>query len=254
MDLVEPYHEFFSITMADTDALRKEVFRLRYDVYCRELRWEDPANFPDALERDIYDDASRHCLLKHKRSGEYAGTVRMVMTHNSHLDPPIPLIGHCEGTLFDGPLRPDRVTPGSYGEISRLALSSEFRRRASEHKNPAGHGENLFEWTQTERRRFPHIALGLYLGASAVGLADGATGVYAMMEPRLARHLRFAGIRFEQVGEPIDFRGLRAPYYISRKALFRHLSRPLRKLLFAIADDMKLEIKANPPSPIPAFD
>ena len=56
MDLVEPYHEFFSITMADTDELRKEVFRLRYDVYCKELGWEDPANFPDALERDIYDD------------------------------------------------------------------------------------------------------------------------------------------------------------------------------------------------------
>jgi len=42
MDLVAPYREYFSITMADTDELRKEVFRLRYDVYCRELGWEDP--------------------------------------------------------------------------------------------------------------------------------------------------------------------------------------------------------------------
>ena len=36
IDLVEPYREYFSITMADTEELRKEVFRLRYDVYCRE--------------------------------------------------------------------------------------------------------------------------------------------------------------------------------------------------------------------------
>ena len=55
MDLVQPYREFFSITMADTDALRKEVFRLRYDVYCRDLGWEDPGKFADRLERDVYD-------------------------------------------------------------------------------------------------------------------------------------------------------------------------------------------------------
>ena len=242
MDLVQPYREFFSITMADTDALRKEVFRLRYGVYCRELGWEDPGKFADELERDIYDGVSRHCLLTHNRSGLYAGTVRMVMTHDSTLEPAIPLVGHCAERLYDGPLRPDRLPLGSYGEISRLALRSEFRRRAKEHTNPEGHGEQLFSWTQDERRRFPHIALGLYLGASVVGLADGASGVYAMMEPRLARHLRHAGIRFEQVGEPMDFRGLRAPYFISRKVLFRYLSRPLRRLLFAIAEDMNLEI------------
>ncbi len=240
MDLVEPYHEFFSITIANTDELREEVFRLRYDVYCRELGWEDPSNYADELEKDAYDPVSQHCLLLHKRSGLYAGTVRMVLTHDSGVKPPIPLVDHCGNGLYDSPLHPDKLPLGSYGEISRLALRSEFRRRAAEHSDPAGHGEHLFEWTQTERRRFPHIALGLYLGASAVGLADGATGVYAMMEPRLARHLRFAGIRFEQVGEPIEFRGKRAPYYISRKTLFRYLTRPLRKLLFAIADDMQL--------------
>ncbi|MCB1774226.1 MAG: PEP-CTERM/exosortase system-associated acyltransferase [Gammaproteobacteria bacterium] len=242
MDLVSPYHEYFSIELADTDALRQEVFRLRYDVYCRELGWEDPSHYPDELESDIYDGVSRHCLLKHRRSGMYAGTVRMVMTHDSDRQPPIPLQSHCNGHLFDGPLRPDRLQLGSFGEISRLALRGEFRRRHGEEHTPDGHGRELFEWSQTERRRFPHIALGLYLGASAVGLSDGASGVYAMMEPRLARHLRFAGIQFEQVGEPIDFRGLRAPYYISRRALFKHLSRPLRKLLHAIADDMQLDI------------
>ena len=242
MDLVEPYHEFFAITIANTDELREEVFRLRYDVYCRELGWENPSNYPDELERDAYDPVSQHCLLLHKRSGLYAGTVRMVLTHDTDVKPPLPLIDHCGDRLFDGPLHPNKLPIGSYGEISRLALRSEFRRRASEHANPEGHGENLFEWTQTERRRFPHIALGLYLGASAVGLADGASGVYAMMEPRLARHLRFAGIRFEQVGDPIEFRGKRAPYYISRKMLFRYLTRPLRKLLFAIAEDMRLEL------------
>jgi N-acyl amino acid synthase of PEP-CTERM/exosortase system len=243
MDLVTPYHEFFSITLADTDELRHEVFRIRYDVYCRELGWEDPGNFPDRLERDIYDDASSHCLLLHKRSGLYAGTVRMVLTHDAEIEPPLPLISHCGDRLYKGPLHPDRQTRGAYGEISRLALRGEFRRRSGEQHTPDGHGKDLFQWTQDERRRFPHIALGLYLGASAVGLADGASGVYAMMEPRLARHLRFAGIRFDQVGDPIDFRGMRAPYYISRRVLFKYLSGPLKKLLMAIAEDMELDIR-----------
>lgn len=242
MDLVSPYREYFTITLADTEELRNEVFRLRYDVYCRELRWELPNNFPDHLEHDIYDGISRHCLLKHKRSGIYAGTVRMVMTQDSDLEPSIPLISHCDSTLFDCPLHPSKQPIGSYGEISRLALRSDFRRRPGERNNPEGHGPELPKWSQDERRRFPHISLGLYLGASAVGLADGARGVYAMMEPRLARHLRFAGIHFEQIGEPVNFRGLRAPYYISRESLFRHLRQPLRKLLHAIANDMSLNL------------
>ena len=64
-----------------------------------------------------------------------------------------------------------------------------------------------------------------------------------MMEPRLARHLRFAGIKFEQVGDPIEFRGKRAPYYITRQSLMKNLVKPLRGLLFAIADDMSVNLK-----------
>jgi hypothetical protein len=61
-----------------------------------------------------------------------------------------------------------------------------------------------------------------------------------MMEPRLARHLRYGGIHFEQVGEAVDFRGVRAPYFISRPMLFEHLTEPLRDLLSAIAADLGL--------------
>lgn len=239
MDLVEPYREYFTMHLADSDALREAVFRLRYDVYCRELGWEDPGRFPAQLEQDAYDPYSLHCLLRHRRSDSYAGTVRLVTTADSPLQPPLPLIDHCGDGLFNGPLHPSRLPPGSFGEISRLALRGQFRRRPSEQDNPEGQGQELFAWNQTERRRFPHIALALYLAAAAAGLQRGLDGVYAMMEPRLARHLRFAGIRFEQVGAPVQFRGERAPYYVSRTALNRHLSRPLRRLLAVIGDDLR---------------
>lgn len=242
MDLVTPYREFFEIVGATNQSLREEVFRLRYDVYCRELGWEDPAAFPDGLERDAFDATATHCLLRHRATGLYAGTVRMVPAPAGDQAPLLPLLDHCGDTLFDGPYHPARQRPAGFGEISRLALRHEFRQRAGEALTPDGHGTHLFEWKQDERRRFPHIALGLYLAASAVGLAKGLDSVYAIMEPRLARHLRYGGIQFEQAGEPVEFRGTRAPYFISRQMLFEHLTAPLRDLLFAIADDLGLDL------------
>lgn len=118
-----------------------------------------------------------------------------------------------------------------------------FRKRNGERETPDGQGQELFEWSQTERRRFPHIALGLYLAAATAGLAKGMDGVYAMMEPRLARHLRFAGIKFIQVGDAIEFQGKRAPFYITRQSLFQNLVRPLRGLLFAIGDDLDIKVR-----------
>ena len=39
-------------------------------------------------------------------------------------------------------------------------------------------------------------------------------GVFAMMEPRLARQLRRFGFMFNQVGEIVEHRGERAPFII----------------------------------------
>ncbi len=243
MNLAEPYHEYFKMVVADSQELKNKAFELRYSVYCDELGWEDPEKFPDGLETDEFDPWSEQCLLYHKSTEQFAGTVRLVKTSADNPDQNIPMIDHYEGDFWDGPFNPNGMPLGSYGEISRLALLSTFRKRAGERDTPDGQGKELFQWNQTERRRFPHIALGLYLSAATAGLAHGMTGVYAMMEPRLARHLRFAGIQFEQVGDPVNFRGIRAPYYISRESIMKHLVKPLRGLLHAIADDMDVNLK-----------
>ena len=243
-DLVTPYREFFQLKLATTDELRDRVFRLRFDVYCRELGWEDPADFADERERDEFDDSSTHCLLVHKPSGVDAGAVRLVKPDSDSPEPCLPLLAHYDAALFNSDSNPLRMPRGDFGEISRLALREQFRRRSGEQDSPDGHGPECFQWTQDDRRRFPHIALGLYLAAATVGLAEGMNGVYAMMEPRLARHLHFGGIFFEQVGKPVEFRGVRAPFYISRHMLFEHLTPPLRALLGAIAEDLGVQVSA----------
>lgn len=239
-DFVDPYKEFFKLSVAATDEQRDEVFSLRYQVYCEELGWEQPND--TQRESDPFDQDSVHCLLYHHQSKRNVGTVRLVETRTDSPEPCLPLLSHYDPALFNSELSPLKMTKGRFGEISRLAVHEQFRRRPGEQDTPDGHGPNLFQWTQDDRRRFPHIALGLYLAAATIGLSEGMDGVYAMMEPRLARHLHYGGIFFEQVGEAVEFRGKRAPFYISRAMLFEHLSPPLRGLLDAIAEDLCVRV------------
>lgn len=245
MNLVDPYHEYFKMEHAKSSVLKKTSYELRYNVYCNELGWEESEQFPKQEETDEFDEWSEHYLLFHRSSKRHAGTIRLVQTHPDFPNRKIPLDKHYNGEYWDTPYHPEKMQLGTYGEISRLALLSSFRKRTGEDKTPDGLGKQLFEWELTERRRFPHIALSLYLSAAAAALSKGMSGVYAMMEPRLARHLSFSGIRFEQVGPPVEFHGKRAPYYISRESLYKHLRRPFRRVLYAIADDLELDIKRN---------
>jgi N-acyl amino acid synthase of PEP-CTERM/exosortase system len=124
------------------------------------------------------------------------------------------------------------------GEISRLAVACQFRRRPGEVSSP-GDSEALFgNLSEGERRLFPHISLGLYLAAAAVGIRENLDGVFALMEPRLARRLRFYGIRFDRVGELIEHRGQRAVHFISRDGLLNHLLPHIGGLLEAILGDL----------------
>lgn len=232
------FHRYFDAVSAASDELRNEVYRIRYDVYCDELRFEDPARFPDQREIDEYDARSTHCLLRHKGSQSYAGCVRLVLADPADALAPFPFERLCEGGLYSDlieELAPDR---SKVAEISRLAVRASFRRRKHEQNVPVepiearrqGRGQPV---------RTPWIALGLYLSAAAAGLIRGLDGVYALMEPRLARRLGTYGIRFIQVGNPVEHRGERAPFFISRGDLFEGLPPPVRGLLDVVERDLR---------------
>jgi N-acyl amino acid synthase of PEP-CTERM/exosortase system len=238
MDLVAPYRDYFKMIPANTAELKKEVYRIRYGVYCDELGWEEKSAFPDGLEIDSYDENSRHCLLQYQRDNSFIGCVRLVMADPDPDSSPIPLVEHCSDILDRDILNIDALDRSGFGEISRLAIKKEFRRRPGESDSPSGFRKESAPVAPEERRRFPHIALGLYLGAASIGIGEGLTGVFAMMEPRLARVLRILGIHFQQVGKTLEHRGTRAPFYISRESLFTHLPPDLRALLEAIEEDL----------------
>jgi N-acyl amino acid synthase of PEP-CTERM/exosortase system len=238
MDLVAPYRDFFKMVPADTAELKEEVYRIRYGVYCEELGWEEKSSFPDGLEIDDYDNSSKHCLLQYRKDHSFIGCVRLVLAHPDSASPPIPMVEHCSDILDKNILNIDTLDRSAFGEISRLAVKKEFRRRPGESDSPSGFSNLGEQEVSGERRRFPHIALGLYLGAASIGIGEGLSGVFAMMEPRLARVLRIFGIHFQQVGKTLEHRGTRAPFYIDREALHKHLRPELRALLEAIEEDL----------------
>jgi N-acyl amino acid synthase of PEP-CTERM/exosortase system len=230
------FHDYFEVLEADTASLKDEVYRIRYEVYCRELAYEDASHFPDHRERDEFDPIARHCLLRHRSSGEFAGCVRLIAHSALDESARLPFEKHCWQSLDPALMFDLRARGVRYGEISRLAVPARFRRRKGEQGNPIGTGDESGQ--ENDQRRSPHIALGLYMAAASVGLEAGLEGVFAMMEPRLARHLKRFGIEFQQAGGVMEYHGQRAAYYISREQLLEGLCPELEDLLFSIRSDL----------------
>lgn len=232
----QTFHDYFQVLAADTPVLQDEVYRIRYEVYCRELGYEDPNRFPDHRERDEFDPVARHCLLRHRISGEYAGCVRLIAREALDERARLPLEKYCWQSLDPALMHELRARGARYGEISRLAVPARFRRRKGEQGCPVGAAEE--EGQENDKRHSPHIALGLYMAATSIGLESGLDGVFAMMEPRLARHLKRFGIEFQQAGGVMEYHGQRAAYYISREGLFEGLHPEIESLLHSIRSDL----------------
>ncbi|MFT4582965.1 MAG: N-acyl amino acid synthase of PEP-CTERM/exosortase system [Gammaproteobacteria bacterium] len=245
-DIVGDFDSYFDIVPAYSDALRDEVYKIRYHVYAEELGWENTKQFPDEREFDEYDTRSIHCLLKHRPSDQFVGCVRLVLA-----DPNDPTLLLPIEKLYDRPFSTegfvaDSSARRSFGEISRIAVLSKFRHRPGEQNIPDTINLDHSHHDPKGRRRFPHIALGLYLAAAAIGVSRDLTVVLAMMEPKLARRLRIFGIRFEKIGEPIDHHGHRAAYRLTRDSFEDSLSPPLRELLAFIRSKVDCETPSEP--------
>lgn len=239
------FHEYFQPVLATSEEQLQEVFRIRYQVYCQEFEFEREEDCPNQMERDEYDHQSLHCLLIHQPSGRAAGCVRLVLNDPKNPESRLPLLSHCRESIDRSIIDPDKLPSGSYGEISRLAVISDFRRRKKERETPIGNTSEDIGLSLVEQRHFPFIALGLYLSAASTGMLTGLQGVFAMMEPRLARLLSRFGIRFTQVGKVVDYHGPRAPFYITRDDLLYGIKPEISNLLDLIKVDLENEFKRN---------
>lgn len=210
------HHERGTTLGEDFEQIR-QLFRLRHHVYCDEFHYEPPQ--PDGREIDDYDDRSWHAVLRYrgasadKPAGQLVGCVRVVYSEPSGGEPELPFQVHYRNPLFEGAPAPWQFGSKRICEISRLAVHRDFRRRAQESEAKEG-AIAMPEADQV--RTFPLLAAGLFAAAAAIIVHKRKEHIFVMMEPKLHHRLhRKERIRFQQIGEPIEFRGLRAPYYLN---------------------------------------
>ncbi len=233
------FFDRFSLELATSDALRTESYRLRHRIYVQELQYERAEDFPDGVESDSYDRRSLAVLLRHRASRRFIGCVRLIVADPKDASRPFPF----ELAATDRVARRSptfRETPRErIGEVSRLAVVREFRRRKVD-QDPALYSLQDFAFDSPDPRRQNNIppALGLIFSAAWLGIEIGLDAVFVIMELRLARLLRSLGLVFTQVAEPIEYRGLRAPFEIRRDALLGDLSPPLRGVLDLVRERM----------------
>ena len=190
--LAENFDEFFEIKLADTQDLKNESYKIRHTVYAQELGWEPIS--PNGMEIDECDPYAFSILLVHKRTGKFAGTARLVIPPSSKPDSKLPFELHCAESLNRDIVDPDTIKRGSFSEISRLSVPNQFRRRVSENNQPFVLNESLGGdiFSEQERRNFPNIAIGLYLGVIAMVNMCNHSHMFVVVEPRLNKRLRLA--------------------------------------------------------------
>ena len=240
--IAEHFTQFLQPEVANTQELRDQVFKIRHNVYCEELAFE--AVKEEGKEKDEFDDQSIFTMIKHKPSNVYTSCVRVVRTINPN--EVLPLEKYCEYAIQNEELHPKNFKRNEICEISRLAVKADFRRRASDKfKGSAVGAISESTYSETELRCFPFIAIGLYMAAATMAIDTGINHVYVMMEPRLARSMKFVGIQFIQIGEAIEYHGKRAPYYINPHIFLDNLSPGFISLYQSIRDDIISQLPDN---------
>ena len=195
------------------DAVLKDTFRMRYEVYVDEFGFENKADHPDGLETDEYENDSIHfaCL---NETDSVVGTIRLVC----HSDKGFP-IEHATKLSVPGQ-KPD---PETIGEISRLTVTKDLRRR----KEDGMYGVESYlkkkeggvlpdDGTipkEMEGRKNPIIVLGLYQVMFHESLRRGITHWYMITEKKLFYALKKYGFLFHQIGKAVQYHGERIPYF-----------------------------------------
>jgi len=238
--LVNTYNEHFDVVRASTPSLLDEAYRLRYQVYCVENPFENPAEQVDGRETDIDDDRSVHSLLIHRRTGMTAGTVRVILPEPGTQPRPLPIHKVTRSPLLD------KIPYHELGEISRFAVSKEFRCRLGESRYADIGSANGPSTYANERRVVPYITFGLIRGVLETCLEHQIKYISAVMEPALIRLLSRIGLVFEPIGDPVRYHGLRQPCAARLGDLVEH-SRRERAPVWHYAAEKAFRPVAPPP-------
>ena len=233
VDLAAAYDRHFSVQSCDTPALLDQAHRLRYQVYCVENPFEDPAANADGRERDGYDGRSIHSLLSHRGTGHLVGAVRLILPCAEAPERSFPMQEVCKDPALADP----RVFPATRAaEVSRFCVSKDFRRRLGESRYAdVGEAEARARAAE-ERRLMPYVTLGLIRGLVRMSVEHGVRHWAIVVEPPLLRLLKTLGFVFQEIGPLVEHHGVRQPCHSDLKQLLEGVRR-LRPDVWEVVTD-----------------
>jgi N-acyl amino acid synthase of PEP-CTERM/exosortase system len=210
-DALARYNQYFRTQQAGSPGLVSMAQAIRYQVYCLERKFENAAEHQDGLECDEFDRLAVHSLLFHCPSGQAIGTARLILPGDNDSGV-LPI----RKLLREAGLRGrDHFPIETTAEVSRFAISNQFRRR--------GGDEGVAITAPECRSNLP--CLGLIQELLRQSLECGLTHWAAVMEPKLLRMLAVMGIHFTSVGPLVVHHGLRQPSYCDLSEMLQRLRR-----------------------------
>jgi N-acyl amino acid synthase of PEP-CTERM/exosortase system len=228
--LLEKFNTHFEVVPALTKEEIRQAQRIRYQVYCVENPFENPADHPDGLERDEFDPHSVHGLLIHRASGEAMGTTRLILPVRGAPERSFAIQQVCIHPMLK------RLPLHRTAEVSRFSISKQFRRRKA---------DTLYEGRDATpgvtRSTAPLMSLGLIQSLVSMSTDYGITHWCATMEPKLLRLLAAMGIRFEPLGPLVQHHGMRQPCYCDVAPMLRRVKNEQRALWDILTDGGTLD-------------
>ncbi|SCY09787.1 PEP-CTERM/exosortase system-associated acyltransferase [Nitrosospira sp. Nsp13] len=234
-DLGNAFKQYFEIVPAYSEALKDEVYRVRHQVYCEDLKFEPMR--PDGREIDEHDACSLHLLIRNVNTHEFIGCTRIVRTDPENRQHSLPFEIACTNALDLSIVDPTKLPRQSIAEVSRLAVISRYRRRKGEATKTVGISDEDFG--TPDLPRFPYIPIGLYIGTIELARLNGIDTLFVLTEERQAAHFGKLGVKIQTIGSPVEHHGQRIPSMMSISGIINNMRRMFRSLYRTIAADIE---------------
>ena len=235
LDTGAGFSKYFEMLPALSREEQEQSFRLRHEVYCEDLGWEERRS--DALETDAHDVHSLHCLARSRQSGRLAGCVRLVLGRTDDASQRLPFELTCGETLDRALMERFAGSRDRMAEVSRLAIVRDYRRRRGEESSPGTLLASSFG--TAEQPRFPYLLVGLYMAVFVIAQRHRLDTLFLLVEPRLSRHLNHLGIGNRQIGAAAEHRGLRVPAMMDVAQVIANLNPRLRGIFDVVAGEIE---------------
>ncbi|HRD50977.1 MAG: PEP-CTERM/exosortase system-associated acyltransferase [Candidatus Competibacter sp.] len=193
------FDDGYEVILADTEASRAIHRKIRYQVYCMERGFENPADFATGEENDRWDTHAAQFIVRQRSSGSWVAAMRLVLPYAASF--PLETL-HC---LTPG--HADHIQRRQLGEISRICV---IRSPNPHHGNP--YLDRGFGHVTPDRES--EVMLGMLRAITVCSLERGIEYCYLLVTDAFARLLRRIGVVLHSVGAATQHRGLRAPYLI----------------------------------------